>query len=153
MRGAQTGLIHIEYGFAASGNLDYLKLWSSIARGHWLLACEHWMSLSTFHRTGVHFDNGYRSEGLSDILESVMQHQTAFSLPPDLGRQGLLQISTPTEEESTAAAAALNESVRASRRGVRRAHAGLRSPGGLMYFTGGMASAERMRFSVTFRSR
>jgi len=109
MRGAQTGLIHIEYGFAASGNLDYLKLWSSITRGHWLLACEYWMSPSTSHSTGVHFDNGYRSEGLSHILESVMQHQTAFSLPPDLGRQGLLQISTPTEEESTAAAAALNE--------------------------------------------
>src|SRR5579864_8673515 len=103
------GLIYIEYGFAAGGNLDYLQFWSSVTRCHWLLVCEYWMSPSTFHRTGVHFDNGYRSEGLAYILESVMQHQTAFSLPPDLGRQGLLQISTPTKEESTAAVAALNK--------------------------------------------
>ena len=34
MRGAQTGLIHIEYGFAPSGTLDYLQVWSSITRGH-----------------------------------------------------------------------------------------------------------------------
>jgi len=38
-----------------------------------------------------------------------MQHQTAFVLPPDRGRQGLLQIPTPTEEESTAAAASVSE--------------------------------------------
>ena len=109
MRGAQTGLIHIEYGFAPAGTLDYLKFWSSITRGHWLLACEYWMSPSTFHRTGVHFDNGYRSEGLAHILESVMQHQNSFVLPLNHGRQGLLQIPTPTEEESTAAAAWINE--------------------------------------------
>jgi hypothetical protein len=41
MRGAQTGLIHVEYGFAATGTLDYLKVLSSITRGHWLLACEY----------------------------------------------------------------------------------------------------------------
>jgi hypothetical protein len=39
MRGALSGLIHIEYGFAPSGTLDYLQVWSSIKRGHWLLAC------------------------------------------------------------------------------------------------------------------
>jgi hypothetical protein len=50
MRGAQTGLIHIEYGFAAGGTLDYLKFWSSLTRGQWLLACEYWVSASTFHK-------------------------------------------------------------------------------------------------------
>ncbi len=108
-RGAQTGLIHIEYGFAGGGTLDHLKVWSSLTRGHWLLACEYWMSPSTFHGTGVRFDNGYESEGLAHILESVMQHQNSFVLPPNLGRQGLLQISTPTVEESAAAAAMINE--------------------------------------------
>jgi hypothetical protein len=98
-RGAQTGLIHIEYGFAAGGTLDYLKVWSSLTRGHWLLACEYWMSASSFHSTGVRFDNGYESEALAHILECVMQHQGEFDLPPNLGRQGLLQISTPTKEE------------------------------------------------------
>jgi len=109
MRGARSGLIHVEYGFVANGTLDYLQVWSSITRGHWLLACGYWMSASRFHGTGVHFDNKYQSEGLAHILEFVMQHQTAFVLPPDRGRQGLLQIPTPTEEESTAAAASVSE--------------------------------------------
>ena len=100
---AQTGLIHIEYGFAPSGTLDYLKIWSSLTRGHWLLACEYWMSESAFHSAGVRFDNQYESEGLSNILERVMQHQTFFVLPENMGRQGLLQIPTPTEEERSGA--------------------------------------------------
>lgn len=109
MRGAQTGLIHMEYDFAADGTVDYVKFWSSITRGHWLLACEYWTSPSKLHETGVHFENGYQSEGLAHILESVMQHQSAFVLPPDRGRQGLLQITTPTEEESAAATASVSE--------------------------------------------
>src|SRR5450631_1644126 len=99
----QIGLIHIEYGFAPSGTLDYLKVWSSLTRGHWLLACEYWMSASTFHGTGVRFDNGYQSEGLAHILEFVMPHQSEFNLPVNRGRQGLLQISTPTQDETAAA--------------------------------------------------
>jgi hypothetical protein len=111
MQSAQTALIHLEYGFAANGTVDYLKVWSSLTRGHWLLACEYWMAASRFHSTGVHFENGYRSEGLAHILESVMQHQTSFSLPADLGRQGLLQIQTPTKEEEVGATASVKEAL------------------------------------------
>src|SRR5690349_7279192 len=67
MHGSQTGLVHVEYGFAPTGTLDYLKVWSSITRGHWLLACEYWMSATAFHDIGVRFDNGYESEGLAHI--------------------------------------------------------------------------------------
>ena len=109
MHGAQTGLMHIEYGFGPLGTLDYLKFWSSITRGHWLLVCEYWMSASTLHSTGVRFENGYQSKGLAHILESVMQHQNSFVLPENRGRQGLLQILTPTEQESTAAAVLVNQ--------------------------------------------
>ena len=108
---AQIGVIHVEYGFVPAGTLDYLKIWSSLTRGHWLLACEYWMSESVFHGTGVHFDNGYQSEGLAHILDSVMQHQNLFELPSNLGRQGLLQISTPTEAETAAATAVVAEAV------------------------------------------
>ena len=108
-RGVQSGLVYIEYGFSPSGTLDYLQVWSSIRRGYWLLACSYWMSPSKFHDNGVHFDNGYQSEGLAHILAVVMQHQNAFALPPSLGRQGLLQITTPTEVESIAAAASMRD--------------------------------------------
>jgi hypothetical protein len=109
MRGAQSGLIHVEYGFVPAGTLDYLQVWSSITRGHWLLACAYRMSASTFHGNGVYFENGYVSEGVAHILELVIAHQNAFALPPNLGRAGLLQIATPTEKESTAAAASVSE--------------------------------------------
>jgi hypothetical protein len=107
-RGTPTGLIHIEYGFAAGGTLDYLKVWSSLTRGHWLLACQYWMSANTFHSAGVGFENGYKSEGLAQVLEVAMQHQNSFVLPPNLGRQGLLQISPPTAEQIAAASALIN---------------------------------------------
>lgn len=109
IRGAQTGLVHIEYGFAPSGTLDFLQVWSAKSRGHWLLACSCWMSPSAFHQTGVYLENGYESECLAYILESVMQHQDAFTLPQDLGRPGPLQIPRPREEKSAAAAASVNE--------------------------------------------
>ena len=107
-RGTSADLIHIEYGFATRGTLDYVKVWSSLTRGHWLLACEYWMSANNFHSAGIGFENGYRSEGLAHILDVAMQHQNSFVLPPNLGRQGLLQISTPTAEESAAAAAVID---------------------------------------------
>ena len=94
-RGTPSGLIHIEYGFAPGGTLDYLKVWSSLTRGHWLLACEYRMSANNFHRAGISFENEYQSESLAQVLEYAMQHQYSFVLPPDLGRQGLLQKKAP----------------------------------------------------------
>ena len=107
MRG-QSGSIHIEYGFAPSGTLDYLQVWTSITWGYWLLACTYGMSASQSHNTDVHFDNGYESKGLAHILEAVMQHQNLFALPHNFGRKGLLQVVTPTEKESKAAAARIS---------------------------------------------
>jgi hypothetical protein len=109
MNDAKSGLIHLEYAFAPNGSLEHLKLWSSTTRGHWRLACEYWMSASTFHGSGVHFEKGFQSEGLTQTLEFIMQHQQAFSASPDFGRTGLLQIQVPTQEESTVAAQSVRE--------------------------------------------
>lgn len=109
MRGAPSGVIQVEYGYAPSGTLDYLRVWSSITRGYWLLACAYWTSASGFHNAGVQFENGYQSERLSQVLEIVMQHQNAFAFHPNFARQELLHLTTPTEEECTAAAAAISD--------------------------------------------
>lgn len=68
---------------------------------------------SEFHHKGVRFDNGYPSDGLAHILDSVMQHQGAFTLPENLGpaRQGLLQIPTPTKEQSTVATESMRQAL------------------------------------------
>ena len=104
----QSGVIHIKYHFASSGALDCVQIWSSIKWGYWLLACTYGMSASQFRDTGVHFDNGFKSEGLAQNLKVVMQHQSLFTLPENLGREGLLQIAAPTEKETKAAAASIN---------------------------------------------
>jgi hypothetical protein len=109
MRGARGGLIHVEYGFAASSALEYLQIWSSISRGHWLLGCAYRMSASEPGGGEVHVENGYQSEALAQFLELVVAHQNAFAPPPDLGRAGLLQIATPTQNEISAAAAWASE--------------------------------------------
>jgi len=103
MRG-RSGLIHIEYAFAPSAALDYVKVLSSVKRGYWLVACTYWMSPAQSHEAGVHFDNGYESKGLAHLLEVVMQNQDLFDLPHNFGGQGMLLIETPTDKESKAAA-------------------------------------------------
>jgi hypothetical protein len=103
MRG-RSGLIHIEYDFAPSGVLDYVKVLTSVRRGYWLVAC-------TYRMAGVHFDNGYESKGLAHNLEVVMQHQNLFDLPQDFGGQGTLLIETPTEKESKAAADSIKDAI------------------------------------------
>ena len=110
MRGSQRGLIHVEYGFSPSGALDHLQVWSCITKGRWLLACGYQMAASDLD-TDVHFHNGYQSEGLARILELVILHQKAFALPQKLGRAGLLQIATPSQRESAAAAVSVNEAL------------------------------------------
>ena len=102
-------LIHVDYGVAPNGTLDYLQVWTAASRGYWLLVCSYWMSASPHHDIGVRFDNGYHSQGLADILAVVMPHQNAFDLPSPFGRKGLIQITTPTEEARTAAAASISD--------------------------------------------
>lgn len=109
MKDAKAGLIHLECALAPDRSLEYLKVWSSVTRGHWLLACAYWMSSSTFHGKGIHFENGYRSEGLTQNLDFVMQHQQAFTALPETGRTSLLQISTPSDEDSTVAAKSVKD--------------------------------------------
>ena len=111
VKDTRAGLVHLEYAFAGNGSLDYLKVWSSITRGHWLLACEYWMAASTFHGKGIHFENGFQSESLTQTLEIIMQNQQAFSPSPNFGRTGLLQIQVPTEEERTSAAMSVSEAL------------------------------------------
>jgi hypothetical protein len=66
------------------------------------------MSGNSLHSAGVGFENGYRSDNLAHILDVAMQHQNSFVLPPNLGRQGLLQISAPTAQDSAAASAVID---------------------------------------------
>ena len=98
-----TGLIHIEYHVEALGSIEFLKVWASTVRGHWNLICEYWMRRDASHRSGLHFSNGYKSDGLLRMLDKIMQHQEIFLLGAVPGKDRMLQVAPPTDAERTAA--------------------------------------------------
>ena len=104
MRGAHAGLVHLEYTLSTSRGIDSLQVWSSVRRGYWLLAC-------TYDKSGIHFDNGYQSEGLAHNIAIVMEHQNAFTLHPTPVGQRVLEIAEPTETETIAAAATIADAL------------------------------------------
>jgi len=75
--GPPSGLIHIEYHVESLGSVEFVKVWASTNRGHWDLVCEDWMRSGASNQSGLKFANGYKSDRLRGMLESIMQHQEA----------------------------------------------------------------------------
>jgi hypothetical protein len=104
------GSVHVEYAFAPGGALNHLEVWSSTVRGHWLLACTYSIP-PPFPGGNMRFDNGIQSTSLAQMLDVVMQHQTAFRLPENLGPHGLLQIASPSPDERSAAEVTIHDAL------------------------------------------
>ena len=104
--GTRTSLVHVEYRLGPGGSLEFLKVWSSIIRGHQYLVCEWTPSAAANH---VRFSNDFYSKDLAQMLESIIQHQAIFSKDLTLHRDGLVQIQPPTEEDRRSAAACMAE--------------------------------------------
>src|ERR1051325_4629496 len=97
---AESGSIHLEYRIESDGSLQYLKIWASTRRGYWNLVCEQWITSAWLHSPGLHFFDGYYSEGLAHFLEIVARHQGTFIGVSGTCRCGSLHTSQPTEDES-----------------------------------------------------
>jgi len=104
-------LVHVEYDFDSEHNIDFLQIWSSKKRGIWRLICTCSMARYEITKSSVQFQNGYASQQLEQILDRVMRHQDLFVLPHNPGRQGLIQIAAPTEEQRRAAAVSVKEAL------------------------------------------
>lgn len=102
-------VIHVEYATAPERCLQYLKVWQSLKRGGWSLVCEYWMSRGSGPASpaGLTFNNGFQSEGLSQMLEIIMQHQRSFVTSAPTTCVGLIQVHQPTEKQTIAAAACM----------------------------------------------
>jgi hypothetical protein len=107
----EKGSIHVEYDLAADGSVGYLQIWSSVRHGYWQLVCTYQISDSGIANIGTHFENLSAIDHLANTLDTLLQHQQAFLLPPNLGRQGLLQITPPTAREAARAAAMVGEAL------------------------------------------
>ena len=88
--GTRTNLVHVEYRLAPAGALEFLKIWSSITRGHQYLVCD-WTCTPSSAASHVGFSNDFYSKDLAQMLESVIGHQAAFSKDLTLHRDGLVQ--------------------------------------------------------------
>src|SRR5579864_5816028 len=99
-----TSLVHVEYRFGSSGSLEFLKVWSSITRGHQYLVCD-WTCAPSSVASHVSFSNDFYSKDLAQMLESIIQHQAIFTKDLTLHRNGLVQIHPPTEEDRRSAEA------------------------------------------------
>lgn len=106
MQPSRSGLIHVEYRTGPDRAIEYLKVWSATIRGHWSLVCEYfceyWGRPLWSHAAGISFDRAYHSADFALMLEFIILHQHDFSDPSER-RDGLVQVSPPTEEERLAA--------------------------------------------------
>jgi hypothetical protein len=107
--GTRTSLVHVEYRLGPGGSLEFLKVWSSIIRGHQYLVCD-WTCAPSSVASHVTFSNDFYSKDLAQMLESIIQHQAAsFSKNLTLHRDGLVQIHPPTEEDRRSAGGCMTE--------------------------------------------
>ncbi len=101
-----TARIRVEYHIATDGSVEYLKLWMS-AREYWSLICDY--SVHAGWSDGPRFSNGYHSRSLGRLLQSIMLNQKLFCHSCAPGSNGLLEITTPTLEDSDAARLRVSE--------------------------------------------
>jgi hypothetical protein len=102
-------VVHLEYRTGSARSLEALHILSSRSRGCWNRVCEYSMHGSTSHLQGLHFHSGYHSEQLARLLPWVMQHQEEFSNESGPYCGGLLQIATPSEQETEIAVRCMRE--------------------------------------------
>jgi len=107
----ETTAMQVEYRTGPQHSLEYLKLWSSRARGFWNLVCEYWMLSSPAHQSGATFSGGTHSADLAWMLDAIMQHQGEFMAASTVFVDGLVQIGPPTAADISAAQKDMTEAL------------------------------------------
>jgi hypothetical protein len=103
--------IRIEYHIGMDGAVEYLKLWMS-AREYWSLICDY--SIHPGWSDGPRFSNGYHSRTLGRLLQSIMMNQKLFGHGCEPNSNGLLEIGTPTMQDTDEAKLRVNETFQRS---------------------------------------
>jgi hypothetical protein len=120
------GRVRVEYHIGADGAVEYLKLWS-IAREYWSLICEY--SVHAGWSDGPRFCNGYHSQPLSRLLQSIMMNQKHCSHGREPNTNGMLEVSPPTAGDVEDAKVRVSETFQPSLcKQARRREVGLLLP-------------------------
>jgi hypothetical protein len=105
------GPVHIQYQFAGDHSLANLQVWASEGKGHWMLVCEYVGVPSARKDVPLTFNNGYRSDALTQLLGFIITQQSSFARAPELDRDSLVQVHLPTENEKAQALKSANEAL------------------------------------------
>jgi hypothetical protein len=102
-------LAHVEYHRAAPDNdVQYLKMWTADGTGGWQLVCQYWVSTQGQESTkGLTFCSPFYSVNFARSLIAVLENQGMFSDLQEQTRDGLIQISWPTDDQRAAASQAI----------------------------------------------
>lgn len=106
VRAQDHAAIHIECGAGTGSQLAYLKLWSCTTRGAWDLVCEYHV---TEPPSTTHFFGRFSSPALAEALDDLMRRQRSFQSTYPAGSTGLVQVSSPTAQDTDAARACFHE--------------------------------------------
>jgi len=98
-----SGLIHVEYHVEPRGSIEFIKVWASTTRGHWDLVCEYFLRSGASGKSGLRFANGYKSEWLERMLESIMQDPETFLVGTPPGTDRMIQVPPPSKKDTLAA--------------------------------------------------
>lgn len=98
--------VRIEYHIGPDGAMESLKLWVR-AREYWSLACDY--SPHMAWADGPRFTNGYHSQPLGRLLQSIMMNQSLFRHDRGPNSNATLEISTPTPEDTDSATQRVTE--------------------------------------------
>ena len=96
-RGTEPCSIRVEYQGEPGTSLDYLRIWSDRGGGYQRLVCDYWTWTSPAHPSGVHFTDGYHSDGLGQSLDFIMKNQDQFARTSDACRDGRVRFTRPPE--------------------------------------------------------
>jgi hypothetical protein len=103
-KGNEPSSVRVEYQGVPGTSLDHLSVWSDRGGGYQRLVCDYWTSTAPGRPSGVHFTNGYRSDGLGQSLDFIMKNQDQFARPSDACRDGLALIYPPSGDQRAEAA-------------------------------------------------
>lgn len=94
-------LTHVEYHIGMERSIDYLRVWSSTARGYWSLVCHCTVSLDS--TSVLKFGDGYQSPGLGASLQAIMNDQSRYPHVYSANTDHLVQVGPPNLEDTAAA--------------------------------------------------
>jgi hypothetical protein len=112
LSGSDSAVVQVEYATAPEPCLQYLKIWRSTKQKQWELICEYWISAGSAGapHIGLTFGRGYHSGRLTEILESVLQHQGG--IPDALSGEtkvNVIVIALPSAHERLSATRCISE--------------------------------------------